>query len=52
VNSLNAVPIRMIYEHWVSRFAEHWAIALIGLKESLEKTAQEDPKTKHPKKSD
>src|SRR6516162_4207901 len=36
VNSLNAVPIRLIYERWVSKFAEHWAKTLIGLKESLE----------------
>ena len=36
VNSLNAVPIRLIYERWVSKFAEHWAMTLIGLKESLE----------------
>lgn len=36
VNSLNAVPIRLIYEHWVSKFAELWATTLIGLKESLE----------------
>jgi DNA-binding transcriptional ArsR family regulator len=36
VNSLNAVPIRRIYERWVSKFAEHWATTLIGLKESLE----------------
>ena len=36
VNSLNAVPIRQIYERWVSKFAEHWAKTLIGLKESLE----------------
>jgi DNA-binding transcriptional ArsR family regulator len=36
VNSLNAVPIRLIYERWVSKFAEHWATTLIGLKESLE----------------
>lgn len=36
VNSLNAVPIRQIYERWVSKFAEHWATTLIGLKESLE----------------
>jgi len=35
VNSLNAVPIRQIYERWVSKFAEHWATTLIGLKESL-----------------
>ena len=38
VNSLNAVPIRLIYERWVSKFAEYWAMTLIGLKESLEKT--------------
>jgi DNA-binding transcriptional ArsR family regulator len=37
VNSLNAVPIRQIYERWVSKFAEHWATTLLGLKESLEK---------------
>jgi DNA-binding transcriptional ArsR family regulator len=35
VNSLNAVPIRLIYERWVSKFAEHWAKTLIGLKEAL-----------------
>jgi DNA-binding transcriptional ArsR family regulator len=42
VNSLNAVPIRRIYERWVSKFAEHWATTLIGLKESLEKTARKN----------
>jgi hypothetical protein len=31
------VPIRRIYERWVSKFAEHWAITLLGLKESLVK---------------
>jgi DNA-binding transcriptional ArsR family regulator len=36
VNSLNAVPIRRIYERWVSKFAEHWATTLLGLKEALE----------------
>jgi DNA-binding transcriptional ArsR family regulator len=46
VNSLNAVPIRQIYERWVSKFAEHWATTLIGLKESLEN----DPKARGPKK--
>ena len=35
-NSLNAVPLRLIYERWVSKFAEIWATTLIGLKESLE----------------
>jgi DNA-binding transcriptional ArsR family regulator len=37
LNSLNAVPIRMIYERWVSKFADHWAQTLLGLKESLER---------------
>ncbi len=52
LNSLNAVPIRQIYERWVSRFAEHWATTLIGLKESLEKppiegsSAQRSPEKK------
>jgi DNA-binding transcriptional ArsR family regulator len=45
VNSLNAVPIRLIYERWVSRFAEHWAMTLIGLKESLEQMPAEDSKS-------
>jgi DNA-binding transcriptional ArsR family regulator len=35
VNSLNAAPIRLIYERWVSKFAELWASTLIDLKESL-----------------
>jgi DNA-binding transcriptional ArsR family regulator len=42
VNSLNALPIRLIYERWVSKFAEHWAITLIGLKASLEKPKDAD----------
>ncbi len=37
INSLNAVPIRQIYERWVSKFEEQWAIQLIALKDSLEK---------------
>jgi len=37
VNSLNAVPIRLIYERWVSKFAAFWATTLIDLKASLEK---------------
>ena len=50
VNSLNAVPIRQIYERWVSKFAEHWATTLIGLKESLEKSPDGDSKAKRPEK--
>ena len=37
VNSINAVPIRRIYERWVSKYEELWATKLIDLKESLEK---------------
>lgn len=36
VNSLNAVPIRMIYERWVSKYADLWATQLVALKRSLE----------------
>ena len=37
VNSLNAVPIRQIYERWVSRYQEFWADKLLRLKEDVEK---------------
>jgi DNA-binding transcriptional ArsR family regulator len=33
---LNPVPIRLVYERWVSKYAEPWAAALTGLKTSLE----------------
>lgn len=36
VNSLNAVPIRHIYERWVSRYQEFWADSLLRLKDDLE----------------
>lgn len=36
VNSLNAVPIRQIYERWVSPFQELWSSQLLRLKETLE----------------
>lgn len=37
VNSLNAVPIRQIYERWVSRYEEFWADKLLRIKEDVEK---------------
>ena len=37
VNSLNAVPIRQIYERWVSPFAELWSSTLLRLKDDIEK---------------
>jgi DNA-binding transcriptional ArsR family regulator len=33
---LNPVPIRLIYDRWVSKFAEPWAAALTDLKQRLE----------------
>jgi DNA-binding transcriptional ArsR family regulator len=36
VNSLNAVPIRLIYERWVSRYEDFWADKLLRLKEDVE----------------
>ena len=33
---LNPVPIRLVHDRWVSKYAEPWAAALTGLKESLE----------------
>ena len=36
INSLNAVPIRQIYERWVSPFAELWTSTLLRLKDDIE----------------
>ena len=33
---LNPVPIRLIHERWVSKYAEPWAAALTELKTKLE----------------
>jgi DNA-binding transcriptional ArsR family regulator len=33
---LNPVPIRLIHNRWVSKYAEPWAATLTGLKETLE----------------
>ena len=38
INSLNAVPIRMIYERWVSNYEDYWANSLLRIKASAEKT--------------
>jgi DNA-binding transcriptional ArsR family regulator len=37
VNSLNAVPIRQIYERWVSPFQEQWSNQLLRIKDTVEK---------------
>jgi uncharacterized protein YndB with AHSA1/START domain len=33
---LNPVPIRLIHDRWVSKFAQPWAAGLVGLKSELE----------------
>jgi uncharacterized protein YndB with AHSA1/START domain/DNA-binding MarR family transcriptional regulator len=37
---LNPVPIRLIHDRWVSKYAEPWAAALSGLKDELERTME------------
>jgi len=37
LHHLNPVPIRLIHDRWVSKFAEPWAATLTGLKADLEK---------------
>jgi uncharacterized protein YndB with AHSA1/START domain len=38
---LNAVPIRLVHDRWVSKYAEPWAAALSELKHNLEETTME-----------
>ena len=33
---LNPVPIRLVHDRWVSKYAEPWAATLTGLKHQLE----------------
>jgi uncharacterized protein YndB with AHSA1/START domain len=44
---LNPVPIRLIYDRWVSKYAEPWAAGLTELKQRLENPM--DAKTVEPK---
>ena len=37
---LNPVPIRLVHDRWVSKYAEPWAAALSGLKHELEATME------------
>jgi uncharacterized protein YndB with AHSA1/START domain len=37
---LNAVPIRLVHDRWVSKYAEPWAATLSGLKTRLEDTME------------
>jgi uncharacterized protein YndB with AHSA1/START domain len=37
---LNPVPIRLVHDRWVSKYAEPWVTTLSGLKNRLEKTME------------
>jgi len=38
---LNPIPIRLVHDRWVSKYAEPWAAALTGLKKSIEEETME-----------
>jgi DNA-binding transcriptional ArsR family regulator len=38
---LNPVPIRLVHDRWVSKYAEPWAATLTGLKHNLEEKVME-----------
>jgi uncharacterized protein YndB with AHSA1/START domain len=37
---LNPVPIRLVHDRWVSKYAEPWAASLSGLKQRMEETME------------
>lgn len=42
---VNTVPIRLVHDRWLSKYAEPWAAALSGLKTRLEDDAMQTVKT-------
>jgi DNA-binding transcriptional ArsR family regulator len=38
---LNAVPIRLVHDRWVSKYSEPWAAELSGLKQRIEEQSNE-----------
>jgi DNA-binding transcriptional ArsR family regulator len=50
INSLNAVPIRMVYERWVSNFENLWADTLLRIKSAAERAAKPAQPTATPDK--
>src|SRR6188768_1133536 len=49
INSLNAVPIRMIYERWVSKYEDLWANTLLRVKEAAERGSAAQSSARPPK---
>ncbi len=46
INSLNAVPIRRIYERWMGPFSELWSSTLMRIKEDVETRSKKNAKRK------
>ncbi len=44
---LNPVPIRLVHDRWISKYAEPWAAELSGLKTRLEQSHGEDLRDLH-----
>jgi uncharacterized protein YndB with AHSA1/START domain/DNA-binding transcriptional ArsR family regulator len=44
---LNPVPIRLVHDRWVSKYAEPWAATLTGLKRDLEEETMEAADVQH-----
>jgi uncharacterized protein YndB with AHSA1/START domain/DNA-binding transcriptional ArsR family regulator len=42
---LNPVPIRLVHDRWVSKYAEPWAATLSGLKQRIEEEPEMDTQT-------
>jgi DNA-binding transcriptional ArsR family regulator len=47
---LNPVPIRLVHDRWVSKYAEPWASALSDLKTRIEEEAEMDTQTSSAKR--
>src|ERR687896_951405 len=45
---LNPVPIRLVHDRWVSKYAEPWAAALSGIKRELEEEPMQAQETRKP----
>ena len=43
---LNPIPIRLVHDRWVSKYAEPWAAGLSGLKQELEHDMEPKPMAK------
>jgi uncharacterized protein YndB with AHSA1/START domain/DNA-binding transcriptional ArsR family regulator len=47
---LNPVPIRLVHDRWVSKYAEPWAATLSGLKTRIEEEVEMDAQTSSAKR--